>query len=536
VQELKRAEENAAENEEDPYEGYAFYEDGTYTPDYLVNAGEGEIADVSQYENGDSVMAEYERYMAKKEAEAYTNSDRQDEILDRQVKNLTRRGGGAFSAPGTMGGSMPGSMSMPESRPKKNLPPPFTIDVISVDGKDYPNEVRIKCTVRDYMNTYVAGLAPPYCKGDYKKHWEFVLDSCAEEIPVSELEVTEVRASTSPDYNISFVLDFSGSMGSKTEKLMQATTEAVEMVKDKDWLSVIKYHTDVLPEILPTNNRDSALAILRDTTRKTELGGTQTYKAVDSTISLMKSAPENLSRVMILFTDGSSADYSKSKLDLLYGKILDEDVTIYTIAYGYAETTPMIRLAELTDGRFYHVMSSQEFPYVFKDIMANLNNHYLISYKPPVSGGIHKATVNLDVIGDDKIVIQDSGYYDCSLFGNYARIGSKIFMNIEFETGSSEVLPESKKELKKIADEMKLKPKLVLEVAGHTDDVGSNEDNLALSVRRAEAVRAVLIGMGVKSSRLVPKGYGEEKPLEENDSEANRKKNRRTEFIVLENR
>jgi len=69
-----------------------------------------------------------------------------------------------------------------------------------------------------------------------------------------------------------------------------------------------------------------------------------------------------------------------------------------------------------------------------------------------------------------------------------------------------------------------------VEVAGHTDSVGTDEHNMDLSQRRAEAVRAYLIGKGISAERLVAKGYGESQPVADNDTEAGRFKNRRVEL------
>jgi OOP family OmpA-OmpF porin len=69
-----------------------------------------------------------------------------------------------------------------------------------------------------------------------------------------------------------------------------------------------------------------------------------------------------------------------------------------------------------------------------------------------------------------------------------------------------------------------------VEVAGHTDSVGTDEHNLELSQRRAEAVRAYLIGKGISADRLVAKGYGEAQPVADNDTEEGRFKNRRVEL------
>lgn len=74
---------------------------------------------------------------------------------------------------------------------------------------------------------------------------------------------------------------------------------------------------------------------------------------------------------------------------------------------------------------------------------------------------------------------------------------------------------------------------LSVEIGGHTDDVGLDTDNLALSQRRADAVRHHLVMAGVSNAGLKARGYGESQPRADNGTEAGRAKNRRTEFRIL---
>src|SRR5690606_1079259 len=70
-------------------------------------------------------------------------------------------------------------------------------------------------------------------------------------------------------------------------------------------------------------------------------------------------------------------------------------------------------------------------------------------------------------------------------------------------------------------------------VAGHTDDVGTDSYNQKLSEERAEEVANFLVSSGVKRSRLIVMGYGEDNPAFSNDSESGRNKNRRVELAIV---
>ena len=71
-----------------------------------------------------------------------------------------------------------------------------------------------------------------------------------------------------------------------------------------------------------------------------------------------------------------------------------------------------------------------------------------------------------------------------------------------------------------------------VEISGHTDITGDPEHNMDLSDRRANAVVAYLIGKGISAERLIPKGFGADKPVAENTSEEGRSQNRRTELTI----
>jgi outer membrane protein OmpA-like peptidoglycan-associated protein len=115
------------------------------------------------------------------------------------------------------------------------------------------------------------------------------------------------------------------------------------------------------------------------------------------------------------------------------------------------------------------------------------------------------------------------------------RPGSSIVLNnVFFETNSFDLKPESKVELDKLAELMKLNPTMKFELGGHTDNVGADENNLTLSQNRANNVVKYLVSKGIPADKLVAVGYGESKPVDTNDTEEGRKKNRRTEFKILE--
>ncbi|MFN8257228.1 MAG: OmpA family protein [Bacteroidales bacterium] len=114
------------------------------------------------------------------------------------------------------------------------------------------------------------------------------------------------------------------------------------------------------------------------------------------------------------------------------------------------------------------------------------------------------------------------------------QVGSTVRMNnLFFVTGKSDLNKWSYPELQRLIDLMKQHKKMEVEIAGHTDDVGSDKVNNALSLERANAVREYIIKNGIEPERLTAKGYGKTKPLTDNKTEEGRQKNRRVDFTIL---
>jgi outer membrane protein OmpA-like peptidoglycan-associated protein len=112
--------------------------------------------------------------------------------------------------------------------------------------------------------------------------------------------------------------------------------------------------------------------------------------------------------------------------------------------------------------------------------------------------------------------------------------GAKIALNnLFFDTGKADVRPDSYPELDRIALSVTENPKLIIEIGGHTDNVGKDEANQTLSQGRADSVREYIIGKGVEPDRIKSKGYGETQPIQTNDTDEGRQANRRVEVKIL---
>ena len=118
------------------------------------------------------------------------------------------------------------------------------------------------------------------------------------------------------------------------------------------------------------------------------------------------------------------------------------------------------------------------------------------------------------------------------------RTADGILVNLKndllFETGKATLTPEANTQLTELGAILVKYPNNQVTVAGHTDDVGSTAINDSLSLKRAQAVQAVLRSSGLPETQLRTEGHGEKLPIVENKTKANRAKNRRVELKIID--
>ena len=111
----------------------------------------------------------------------------------------------------------------------------------------------------------------------------------------------------------------------------------------------------------------------------------------------------------------------------------------------------------------------------------------------------------------------------------------ELKQTIYFATDKDRILERSYALLNEVAQALVDNPKINVSIEGHTDNQGPDRYNQDLSERRAASVRRYLIAQGVESSRMVSKGFGESKPIDDNRTAEGRAANRRVEFLILSN-
>lgn len=203
---------------------------------------------------------------------------------------------------------------------------------------------------------------------------------------------------------------------------------------------------------------------------------------------------------------------------LVKGKVYDaktKEILSAKIEYNNLKTNKMIGTA-ISDPKTgsYSIVLPYGFNYSF---MADKENYYAI-------------TQNVDLSN-----LKEYKEMEVDLYLTPIEKGAIIRLNnIFFDSGKYDLLSESFAELDILYGLLKDNRNIKIEIAGHTDAVGSDSDNLELSKNRANSVLKYLVGKGIASDRIVAKGYGETKFIAPNTTEEGKQLNRRVEFVILE--
>ena len=113
-----------------------------------------------------------------------------------------------------------------------------------------------------------------------------------------------------------------------------------------------------------------------------------------------------------------------------------------------------------------------------------------------------------------------------------ARMRAALTQMVHFDFDQSELRPEDRGILDAKVPILQANPSVTISIAGHTDERGSDEYNLALGQRRAAAAKAYLVQHGVAESRIETRSYGEERPIAQGSDESAWSQNRRAEFSI----
>ncbi|MGC4022677.1 MAG: OmpA family protein [Cyclobacteriaceae bacterium] len=163
---------------------------------------------------------------------------------------------------------------------------------------------------------------------------------------------------------------------------------------------------------------------------------------------------------------------------------------------------------------------------------------YKIVLQPGANYGIHAAAKGYISVNENMelAAIHEYAEMQKDLLLAPIEVGLTLALNnVFFEQGKPTLRKESYPELDRLVKIMTENPRMQIEIAGHTDNVGSPTALMKLSQDRVDAVKKYLEDHSISGHRITGKGYGATVPREKNDTEEHRKMNRRVEFKILKN-
>jgi flagellar motor protein MotB len=324
-------------------------------------------------------------------------------------------------------------------------------------------------------------------------------------------------------YHISMVLDHSGSMGhDRCVDLQDAVSMAIKESETKNKISLIKFDSEISFEGKSKDSAEIQKILYQKTGMEGFGGATSIYDALNMSLDSLKGDTAHRPLV-ILFSDGYENSSKVQDIKGVVAKAKAMNVPVFTIAFGGGADEQLLKgIANETNGLFFLIYDRSE----FKDLLNNelfLLNHYYDLRLLPCSFDYDK--------------IRFEGFTDKGnrVTGEKFMKGLQetLAMNLNFDFDKTNLNAKNLEEVKKIANYLKSNSDNNIIITGHTDNAGTSDYNLDLSIKRAEAVKRALVNFGIDQKRVQAFGRGETMPYVPNDTEENRSRNRRIEIELV---
>lgn len=362
-----------------------------------------------------------------------------------------------------------------------------------------------------------------------------------EVIPAEHYQVQPSSVKYCPPIDYCIILDQSGSMQDVQTLIFREVDQFIDYKNDFDHLALIKYANaaKVVNGYL-ANKKEIRSGLFRIDS----LGaGTNTPNAFQLFLDSLSADHPSAKIRLILFSDISGNTSSKLAplMQAAYAKGIQTDRVIYSKWIKKRRFTKegkkrFYDLIHSNYGRTYVINSLGSISSCLKDFMNDecLASRVLI---PVDSVGKHEYRLSLrNESSKQELVIEYlvEQLPDTSVLQTNFSLDTLNLIHIEFATGSDKILEASYTELNKVYEFLQHYPHVMIQLQGHTDNQGSYAYNMDLSARRAKSAMNYLIEKGIKPGRMRAEGYGYTRPIDSNDTSEGRQRNRRTEFVVIQ--
>jgi outer membrane protein OmpA-like peptidoglycan-associated protein len=332
--------------------------------------------------------------------------------------------------------------------------------------------------------------------------------------------------------DIVFVLDKTGSMIDYIDKVKDNINHFISnfLKKGIDYRIGIVAFSDIVDSVYGfSDNIDNLRNNINDI-KPTAYGGDENENALEALYSASKLPfRSDAKKLIMLFTDalfhhrGLQGDgQTNFTLNEIIDILVNDNIVTYTIV-------PLIydqykHLSRTTGGKTYNLVDN--FNSILDNFSEDISTFYTLKY-------LYKESYISDSIHID--------FFDKSI--NKYLVSKKLsFLDVNkllvlendvlFDLNKSEIKPKHVKNLNNLTKLLKLRNNVEISINGHTDNIGSHDYNLRLSLQRANSVKKFLVKNGISERRLSVNGYGKTKPIAPNDSEEGRSLNRRIEVII----
>ena len=407
-------------------------------------------------------------------------------------------------------------------------------DVWKLEHYSFPDSIRLFVRVLDSNGFVVTNMAAPYKKDGAPDYFPVLTERLGirrkvREVDIATFTVREFGEKDSIPTNIALAIDCSGSMKGAKETIDLGTELFIEMKRSCDNISLTAYHKEIRSVFPLSSDTGAMLREFREYKKYSQGLFTATYDGILKTLQTLKNVPLDQPKVCVVFSDGDE-NLSTVKIGDIFEYATKHNVSIYCVGFGYAQDEPLQDLSLYTGGKYYRAYTKKDLLSIFLDIYRSLRNYYLVTYTPPRYEGLHTVDLTVRVPGRDTLIAR--GVYDKTPLSpidprdEFSKLILFAYNESDIDTASYYILDE-------LSDALERFENVVLEVQGHTDNIGTEEYNQILSQSRAESVKSALVNRGVDATRLRTRGMGFMMPMVPNDSEENRAKNRRTVFRIL---
>jgi len=443
----------------------------------------------------------------------------------------------------------------------------ISFEIFGVDRSKYPDSVKLYVMASDSKGHFLKDVANMKEYNGNKYIRQIIEQYEGQKYPVKDYTIREI-SSENDSYNISFVLDYSGSMYGDINFLEKACTGIINKKYPNDAFSVVKFDRKIVP-VCPLIKSKELLIENFNKFKYSEFGGsTALYAGVCKGLDLLNDSTlgnKTSNKLLVSFTDGyeNASGYFSGLMPCTANELVNiarkTGSRVNFISYRGGTNKKMLDfLSWLTDGKHYNIRKQDQVSKVFDEI--NLINHhyYEITYKPIAGDGLREVSlVYNDNSGNEVSTfrnIQIGENYDAEKFDyetntstpKMAQINDTIKSVVKgnvfttpqivalFDFNKSEIQPEYGDNIKKIAVILKNNPLYKIVILGHTDLSGSQKHCMNLSEHRAEAVAKILSRYGIPENRYKCLGLGRNVPVwdvELNDEMSH--ENRRVEIVMV---